>query len=310
MHSENIVMIKRSGLLSMSEIYNRLPEINKARLYDYRIKGDLRAIRRIGVFDGYVYCKFLDRPALPGKLEEYDDPDIYWLLSDVIELERSGEATRSTVTTSGLAADSLVEKPEYFPAEVLRREMDKSPIQMARYLREIPLNIYGVSSTDADFFAITDLLTASGMLPKIRLHKAEILDAVEMFPELSPFVDDKYKTPPERHATQLIIKDARIAALEKELSEAKAQLAATPALASDVEPATTVNAAKWESSVRSAFAIWAQIVQGIKSDWKESEFREALAEQCTDYHTKVLDIAWRTLPDMYKQGRGRPKKTP
>lgn len=308
MHSENIVMIKSSGLLSMSEIYNRLPEINRTRLYDCRIKGSLRAVRRIGTFDGYVYCKFLDRPVPPGELEEYDDPDIYWLLSDVVELERNGEATCSTVITSGLEANSLAEKLEYFPAEVLRREMGKSPIQMVRYLREVPLDIYGVYSTDADFFVTTDLLTASGMLPKIKIHKADILAAVDMFPELLPFVDGEHEMSSEKHTTQLIVQDARIAALEKELSEAKAQLSATPALASDVEPATTVNATKWENSVVAAFEVWAEIIQGSRTDWKEPEFKAALSARCEDWHTKVLDIAWRALPDSFKHGRGRPKK--
>lgn len=93
-------------------------------------------------------------------------------------------------------------------------------------------------------------------------------------------------------------KDARIAQLERALATAKA------------EPVTTVNAAKWEGSVAAAFGVWADIVAGNKTDWKEDEFRSAIEARCTDYHTKVHAIAWNLLPDEFKNGRGRPKKKP
>ncbi|RRD69500.1 MULTISPECIES: hypothetical protein [unclassified Desulfovibrio] len=75
-------------------------------------------------------------------------------------------------------------------------------------------------------------------------------------------------------------------------------------------PATTITAAKWENSVRAAFDLWADIIAGDKADWKADEFRTALASRCNDYHTKVMDIAWRLLPDAFKAGAGRPKKNP
>ena len=91
--------------------------------------------------------------------------------------------------------------------------------------------------------------------------------------------------------------------LRIELAELKAQ----PATA---EPTTTVTAAKWEDSVTAAFGVWGAIIAGDKTDWKEDEFRAALAERCSDYHTKVHSTAWRLLPDAFKHGRGRPKKNP
>lgn len=91
-------------------------------------------------------------------------------------------------------------------------------------------------------------------------------------------------------------KNVRIAELEKELAT------------TGVAPTTTVNAAKWESSVTAAFEAWAKIIQDNKDDWKEPEFRALIADLCPDYHTEVLSIAWRLLPGSFKHGRGRPKK--
>lgn len=101
----------------------------------------------------------------------------------------------------------------------------------------------------------------------------------------------------------------------KRLSERNKELMAELAAAQGVQkntpmPATTVTAAKWENSVRAAFDLWADIIAGDKADWKADEFRTALASRCNDYHTKVMDIAWRLLPDAFKAGAGRPKKNP
>lgn len=118
------------------------------------------------------------------------------------------------------------------------------------------------------------------------------------------FLREKSKSQSEVQLTEAELrkaldeKDARIAQLERALATAKA------------EPVTTVNAAKWEGSVAAAFGVWADIVAGNKTDWKEDEFRSAIEARCTDYHTKVHAIAWNLLPDEFKNGRGRPKKKP
>lgn len=96
--------------------------------------------------------------------------------------------------------------------------------------------------------------------------------------------------------SELVRKDTRIVELEKALVAAKA------------EPTTTVNATKWESSVTAVFALWAEIVQGDKTNWKVGEFGTALAARYREYHTTVRDIAWRALPDNFKNGTGRPQK--
>ncbi|MGD9576021.1 hypothetical protein [Desulfovibrio sp.] len=101
----------------------------------------------------------------------------------------------------------------------------------------------------------------------------------------------------------------------KRLNEQNQELRAELATAKEiqpiaVEPATTVNATKWGRSVTAAFGVWSAIIAGDKTDWKEDEFRAALAERCNDYHTDVHAIAWRLLPQAFKHGRGRPKKNP
>ena len=104
---------------------------------------------------------------------------------------------------------------------------------------------------------------------------------------------------------------SRLADLEAQLAEAHQrieELETQPSAAA--EPTTTVNAAKWGNSVTAAFGVWAYIIAGGRTDWKEDEFRAALAERCSDYHTDVHATAWRLLPDAFKHGRGRPKKNP
>ena len=84
-------------------------------------------------------------------------------------------------------------------------------------------------------------------------------------------------------------KDARIAELE-------------------AEPATTVNAAKWEGSVKAAFAVWVSIIGEEKNDWTRGKFTAAVRGGFYDYHSTVLEAAWSALPGRYKNGKGRPKK--
>lgn len=73
---------------------------------------------------------------------------------------------------------------------------------------------------------------------------------------------------------------------------------------------STVNATKWKDSVKAAFKVWADIFEGDKTDWIEDDFREALSRRCKDYHTDVHTSAWSLLPEVFKHGRGRPKKNP
>jgi hypothetical protein len=99
--------------------------------------------------------------------------------------------------------------------------------------------------------------------------------------------------------TALEAANTRIAELKKELAASSA-----------TEPPTTVNATKWENSVKAVLEVWIGILQGNKTDWKEDEFRKSLSSRYPDYHTKVHVIAWRALPPAFKNGAGRPKKNP
>lgn len=113
-----------------------------------------------------------------------------------------------------------------------------------------------------------------------------------------------FSAEPLSPSPQLAAAQGRIAELEQELA------AAQEAQKNTAMPATTVTAAKWEKSVSAAFDLWADIIAGDKADWKADEFRTALASRCNDYHTKVVEIAWRLLPKVFKAGTGRPKKNP
>ena len=95
-----------------------------------------------------------------------------------------------------------------------------------------------------------------------------------------------------------------VRALQKE----NASLKAPPTKEAKKTSANTVNAAKWKGSVTAAFEVWAYIVMGDKADWKEDEFREAVEAKFRDYHTGAVDVAWRKLPQEFKNGSGRPKK--
>ena len=127
-----------------------------------------------------------------------------------------------------------------------------------------------------------------------------------------PFIDGARKPDELKRCIQALgEKNARIAALETQLAEKDERITELEARSAVIaEPTTTVNAAKWGSSVTAAFGVWAVIIAGDKADWKEDEFRAALAERCSDYHTDVHATAWRLLPDAFKHGIGRPKKKP
>jgi len=105
----------------------------------------------------------------------------------------------------------------------------------------------------------------------------------------------------------LMDKDAQLDVLNK-LEALTQRIVELQAQTANTEPITTVNAAKWEGSVSAAFEVWAEIIQGEKTNWIEEEFRIALAKRFQDYHTKVHALAWSALPDDFKSGRGRPPK--
>lgn len=145
-----------------------------------------------------------------------------------------------------------------------------------------------------------------GIQPSSKTEKADTSDLESQLAEAQKQLEElegvrrwnkQFLTEREELRKSLKEKDARIEELETQPPAA-------------TEPTTTVNAAKWGNSVAAAFGVWAGILAGDKADWKEDEFRAALAERCSDYHTEVHATAWRLLPDAFKHGRGRPKKNP
>jgi hypothetical protein len=220
------------------------------------------------------------------------------------------------------------------PAEKLGEQRDITPYQLVDFLwanRDIEL--YGLSDIDSNYFyTCRSKQIASGMLKNIKLHISDVKRNEECQRELEIM---------SKHTT-LKTNNSRIDALEAELAESKKQLADIEGVrkwnkqflterdalrkaleekaariaelekelaAAKAEPATTANAALWEGSVQAALSVWAQTVQGDKKDWKEQEFRKAVEKQGMGCHTKVFALAWGLLPDDFKHGPGRPKKT-
>jgi len=97
--------------------------------------------------------------------------------------------------------------------------------------------------------------------------------------------------------------ESRIAELEAELAEAKAQAAAPQEI-------VTVDAALWENSCKAACTVLVEIMgngeTGITRDNFLERMRAIIPGKRT--HTKADKIAWATLPDRYKNGPGCPKK--
>lgn len=106
----------------------------------------------------------------------------------------------------------------------------------------------------------------------------------------------------EHKNTRIAELEAQVAALTNELAKREeAQTAATSA------PGTIVNSDRWEKSVSAAFELWHEIICGSKKNWIYDNFCSALKKKYHSYHTKVLHLAWKHLPEAYKQGAGRPK---
>lgn len=79
--------------------------------------------------------------------------------------------------------------------------------------------------------------------------------------------------------------------LNEQNQELRGELAAVQEIRPSVaEVTTTVDAAKWENSVKAVLEIWAEIVQGDKTDGKEDECRAALAQRYRNYHTKHMTL--------------------
>lgn len=113
----------------------------------------------------------------------------------------------------------------------------------------------------------------------------------------------KYSDVQANHEATIANKDKIIADLQDQVSRLQASVAAKP-----VE-VTTVNADKWGNSVDAGMSLLVEIMTGNKTGWIKDAFTTALAGKYFDYHTKVLETAWKVLPDKYKAGAGRQKNT-
>lgn len=97
---------------------------------------------------------------------------------------------------------------------------------------------------------------------------------------------------------QIVLKDTELSNAENLIRDYQNQL----------KKISTVNATKWENSVKAAFGILTQILTGDKFDWTLADFTEELSKKYSDYHVRVKDMAWRAIPQKYKKGPGRPTK--
>jgi hypothetical protein len=237
--------------------------------------------------------------------------NIFFKLSDIEIYENAHpEVKYQRVYTE----DELVAMtPNYVPADDLREVEDLSPVQTVDYLRrhKNDLPLFG---TDVDYekYKFPDMQENFHLTDDDRdffYNRASREAAAQMLARLCLHTKDVRKhRGKDIHLdseNQLAEAQQKIASLEEQLAAAKAK----PKYA-EADPPSTVNAALWESSVQAAFTVWAEIVQGDKADWKEREFRDAIKKQGRDYHTKVLFLAWKLLPDNFKHGPGRPKNPP
>lgn len=71
---------------------------------------------------------------------------------------------------------------------------------------------------------------------------------------------------------------------------------------------TTINASQWKIGITAALNLYAEIFSANESGIIEADFQRRLHEKTgKDYLTTVDSIAWKNLPEKFKQGRGRPK---
>ncbi len=125
------------------------------------------------------------------------------------------------------------------------------------------------------------------------------------------YLNDKYKKPKQTTVDKFKnINDfeTRVAELEQQLADTRAQLAAV----SQPQEVVTVDAALWEDSCRAACSVLVKIVGGGETDITNAAFQKRMAAAASGgrTHTKADKIAWKSLPDAHKAGPGRPQKTP
>jgi hypothetical protein len=226
--------------------------------------------------------------------------DIRDVVFKILEVEQY-ETVHSDVTFQRVSVHDGAIEHFYIRVEDLRELSDYSPCMLVDYLRKYRDSLPLFCSLEEEEFSFTEderelfyngsREGAALMLEYLGIHSLDFEHhrATHGFP----------------FGTSLPPKEKQLAEAQQRIASLEEQLAATR-----TEPPSTVNAALWEGSVQAAFTVWAEIVQGDKTDWKEQEFKEAIEKQGMGCHTKVLSTAWSLLPDTFKHGSGRPKKTP
>lgn len=177
----------------------------------------------------------------------------------------------------------------------------KPSIDNIWYCEEVSMISYGDSYYFGDvyFFLMADVLKCeekypdfTGYKPPLEAEPSEELpendNNIGILQEGTSSSDYEKECQKLRHVIKE--KDAEIEKLEGKLKRA-------------------ANAEMWEQSVIAAFKAWIDILDGKRANWKQDEFRDLLKANYTNYHTIVLETAWRFLPERFKQGRGRPSKS-
>lgn len=342
--------ILETQLLPKEDLYKRWIGATDEEIADHFDKGELRAYARhkgpinriIWCKPGHVYYQSNVSYSDPNLYEYNDYYCDYFLLEDVVRCETEHPEYTGNVTPESLGL-AQVGTPESVKASLPHADLvTLSADEVVNYLKITPielvdiLNGYNVS-IDVDNLHIETKRLVTVDEEAFREHANSGWN--ERFFNVKGLENVKiYQLDFDRYCETWGIQKHDQAGvegssgLESQLAEAqklieslrqwnkrlneqnqalRAELAAAqetqPAAA---EPATTVDAAKWENSVKAVLEIWAEIVQGDKTDWKEVECRAELAKRYSDYHTKVLSLAWSLLPGAFKHGRGRPKKNP
>ena len=200
---------------------------------------------------------------------------------------------------------------ENIPADVVRRRLKMSPVQFIDLMNrgEGPIssweegyrkhaeNLY----PEAPFFSTQDLRDES-----FTINVYDWLDWQKARASAGKAVGEAASGLSDVAASNA----GRDAALKAELEEARAALEKARQGQTGQAKGTTVNAKKWKDSVQAVCGLLVFILQGTKDNWRSSDFTEELRKRCNDYHTDAERIAWRTLPDKFKHGPGRPAEKP
>lgn len=297
---ENRVAFAQSQLIKRDELRSRWQYATEEEFYDLFESDKLQAFRHVkGPINDVIFC-------VPGMYDTGFN-NIYWggfdycLLSEVEQCEKEYPDFLGNVGIVAARNFDIQNGEVVRSGRLIEMIGEISPAHHEGIMWDELQN----EKKDARIAELeAQLIEAQAVIAK--LQESEGLDFSNEWDQDDPeAIVALVSLGEEDTALELIRKkDARIAELETQLAAAReAQLAA-------VEPTTTVDAAKWENSVRAVLEIWAEIVQGDKTNWKEAEFRTALAEHYSDYHTKVHSLAWSLLPGAFKHGRGRPKRNP